>query len=753
MKFPESFTHFIGKPKDEVEYYFSLVLERDGASAAAWSMNPKNQLEIASVAHGVLKDDTWDTRISVADQLLSAAEEKVRPTHPITKTVFGMPITYLTSDGNILTDIRVQLKKLSKLLELQAVGFVPLTQAIALSLKIDEGIPASVILVHCTKETITVSLYRIGICVREQTLNVEESATVSLEKFLTDGTDADVLPSRILLYGADLEVLEHVRGLFLKHQWPTKANFLHFPKIEILTHEDVLRAVSLAGSSELSTTLGEEDQRSDDSVGSTVVAQPTRTTPEEVVDENVQETFQPMHVSQEENEDIENVQVVGAKDLGFGSEDVVERDEDEESISMGDQDSLESEGSTPVRKPISFFKNFAFTRPSFSLPSFPRRFTITGSQKIISVIIGCIGVVLLLGLLYYFVPRAVVTVYVLPTTLSETATITVDPVSTVVDPATKTIPGQTQELSLSAQKTSAVTGKKKVGDPSKGTVTFYNKITSERTLKKGTVLTAKGISFGLDEEVKIASASESIGSITFGKNNALITAIDIGQEGNVAAGTEFVVKDISSSSLLARNDVALTGGVSREVTVVSRADYDGALKTLTDEIVTKAKAQLLSEAGGNRLIEQTIKTKVSQKLFDKELDQEAKELSGTVTASVSGIVIRDEDVKSLLLSLVTPKLPAGYSFTGGKTDVTIAQAQVKKDGKITVSATVSAVALPLFPIEDVQKKLAGKSISQALSLLKGMTGVGAVDYRFIFSPTKSRLPINKANIHLSVAVQ
>ena len=109
------------------------------------------------------------------------------------------------------------------------------------------------------------------------------------------------------------------------------------------------------------------------------------------------------------------------------------------------------------------------------------------------------------------------------------------------------------------------------------------------------MLIAKGISFSLDEEVKIASASESIGSITFGKKDAAITAINIGTEGNIAASSEFSVKDISPTSVSGRNDAALTGGVSREVTVVSRADYDGAVKTLTDEIVSKAKAQLLAE--------------------------------------------------------------------------------------------------------------------------------------------------------------
>ena len=213
------------------------------------------------------------------------------------------------------------------------------------------------------------------------------------------------------------------------------------------------------------------------------------------------------------------------------------------------------------------------------------------------------------------------------------------------------------------------------------------------------------------------------------------------------------MKDVSKDSVSAKNDAALTGGVSREVTVVSRDDYDGAVKTLTDEILVKARAQLLAEVGGNRLIEQTIKTKVSEKVFDKELNQEAKELSGNVTASVSGIVIRDEDVKSLLLSLITPKLPAGYSFTDGKTDVAIGAVQVKKDGKITVVVTVTTTALPIISTENLRTGLSGKSVTDALAHLKSLVGVAGAEFRFILSPTSKRLPINKANITISVAIQ
>lgn len=756
MKFPESLTQLISKKKDTIEYYFSLVLASDGVSASTWSLGADNELSSSHAAHVFLPDDTWDERMKAADAILSKIEDAVHADTPITKTVFGVPPSYLTRDGNITSDVRSHLKKLSTMLELTPVGFVPLTQALAFLLKKKEGVPTSVILVHCTKDVMTVSLYRVGVCVREKACVIKESAAYTLEEFFTEGEDSDVLPSRILLYGEDMHALESVRGSLLKHQWTTRANFLHFPKVEIISSEEVLHAVSLAGSFELASTLGEDVVVEGET--STIVAQPSREEHEkqeenvdasfdetkeneEELNEEERETDQSMYVSNQDDEDVENVEVVGAESVGFGSQE------------MG-------EDHIPSQPRKVFTHKFAFAFPAFSVTDVMGRikrffsgyaFKFKGATGIMV----ALGMILVFGLLYYFIPRATVTVLVMPITLSESATLTVDPTATIVDSASKIIPGMTQELALSAQKTISVTGKKKVGDPARGTVTFYNKITSERILKKGTILTAKGISFSLDEETKIASASESISgdSITFGKKDASITSVDIGSEGNLAKSTEFVIKDISTSSLSARNDAPFAGGVSKEVTVVSRADYDSALKALTDEIVSKAKGQLLNEAGGNRLIEQTIKTKVSQKQFDKELDQEAKELSANVTASVSGIVMRDDDVKSLLLSLINPKVPSGYSLKDGKTDVTVGAVQIKKDGKIMVSATLSATALPFVDVIALQRNLKGKTVSDASQMLKGISGVSGAEFRFVLSLSEKRLPINKANITIGIAIQ
>lgn len=770
MKFPNAFTSLLGKKEQEKEYLFSLYVDVDAAAVAAWYVDPVGNPHVVSFAHGVVAEDTWEARVAVIDRLLSAAEDEAKVERAIKKTVFGLPGVYLTREGNIAEGIRPQLKKLTSVLDLTPVGFVPLSQAMAFSFKKEEGVPPSAIFIGCSSLKATVTIFRVGKAIGEEIIDVADPA-LAIEAVLKKYQDGDVLPSRMLLYGGNTERIEEARAKLLKHPWPTRANFLHFPKIETLPLEDLLTAVSLSGASELAADIGEEPQTAQGEVA-TVVAQPRpapgaskepqvqEVAPEEIEEEEVEgeekaekeseeaaegETLEEATEEDHLSEDLANVELVSPESLGFRKEDVLER--------VAERKSKVEEPQQTGKKPLPFTVKLPVL-PRFSFDSL--RSMVGRLPKPSGVHIPIIGIVaiglLLTGLYFIFIPRAAVTVLVLPETLDASTTLTVDPVATIADPATKIIPGKSQEKSVSGEKAVTVTGKKKVGDPAKGTVTVYNKVTSARTLSKGAVLTAKGLSFTLDNDVTIASASETIGSITFGKGNVGATASDIGPEGNVPANTDFTFKDIASSSLSARNDNAFAGGTSRDVTVVSRADEDNLVKALTDDLVGQAKAQLLQQVSGERLIDQTVKTQVADKTFTEELDQEAKDLHGKVTISVTGISVHDDDVKAILMPLITAKLSSGYSAASGQSDIAISGIKVQKDGKIAMTAKLTITALPTIDAATLTKKLAGKNVNAAMDILKSTPGVAGAEFRFVLSPTKSRLPFRGSNISITTAV-
>lgn len=753
MKFPNVIADLLPKKEEAKDYYFSLYLDTDAAAVATWHLDPSGTPRVSSFAHAVVADDTWQSRMQVVDRLLSAAEDKVGVAKAIAKTVFGMPSVYLTPEGNILEAIRPHLKKLTHLLELTPVGFVPLSQAIAFSLKKDEGVPPSVILFAISGSRAVVSLFRVGNLTHEDMMDIDEDPAAALEATLKKHQDSDVLPSRILLYGGNSAVLEEVRSKLLKHPWPTRTNFLHFPKIEIISVETLLAAISLAGASELSHEIGEGT----DAGISTVVAQPSAVSDARIKDagkpvvddEAAGDASRADDNTQEADGELSNVEVVSPETLGFRHEDVLEQHARPTTVPI-------NTASTGKKFPFSFPVQFPMPHISFSgLGSFRNVFAKFPKLHGVALPLGlgAVALIIVVAGLYYALPKATVTVLVASQSVDESTSVTVDPAATVADAATKIIPGKLQEQSVSGEKTVTVSGKKNIGDPAKGTVTIYNKVTSGKTFPKGTQLTTSSVAFTLDTDVSVASASESIGSITFGKSTANVTAKDIGPNGNVTGSSEFTFAGVSSNQVSARNEAAFTGGTSKQVTVVSRADQDALIKALTADLVGQAKQQLLTMAGGERLIDATVKTDVAEKVFDAELDQEAKELHGKVTVKVTGISIADSDIKAALSALVEAKVPAGYTLAPEQTNVTTSNVTVKKDGTITLTAKLVAVALPQINQIALQRALAGKDVNAALAILKETRGVGGAEFRFALSPTKSRLPFSSKNITITVMVQ
>jgi len=190
------------------------------------------------------------------------------------------------------------------------------------------------------------------------------------------------------------------------------------------------------------------------------------------------------------------------------------------------------------------------------------------------------------------------------------------------------------------------------------------------------------------------------------------------------------------------------------VTVVSRADYDTLITDLTKELIAKAKAELGSSvAGGERLIDETVKTSVTNKKFNAELDQEIQELAGSITVSITGISFRDENIATLFADLVVANVPSGYALRTSGEKINAKNVKVQKDGTIAVSIEYQGQALPVFDVPAIKEKLAGKTIPQAQEILKEISGVGGVE---IGTVTRSlwgqKLPAKSKNIAISVAV-
>ncbi|MCX8008722.1 MAG: baseplate J/gp47 family protein [Patescibacteria group bacterium] len=745
MKLPFT-APFGGNRKSRPEVFLSLLLYPDAVEAAVWDVSPQGKITIIGAVTQDLTHDSWHERRIAADKCVTTLEDIAQTTN-IQKVVLGLPAVYLTKDGDIIKDIKPYVKKLTHDLGLTPIGFVSLYQAIVYKYKKQEGIPPSLILLGFTAGSITVTLYRVGNFSGQVTIPKEGSIAEHLEDALAQFSfDHSVFPSRIILYGTKPSVLEQVKKELMKHHWTARSNFIHFPKIEILSGDGAAIAVSYAGAGELiknqEMDLGsefpvdEEDIRTDD----------VEETEEQFEQEQTEERQEDQRCDNKQADNIEELEIqkknipeyhanvvpVDPKALGFSSS------EDEEK-------SYESDAKYHRRR----FREVSFPlgRTFRSLFSCVQR---TRGRKIVFILPIFILAVFLF--LVYFVidiilPRADITIFTVPRTIVSSETITVDP--RVAQVSNSIIPGRRREGSASGEKTVQASGKKTVGEPAKGKITIVNKSTVPRTFKKGTVVSTGGIEFTLDTDVSIASASETFQGITYAKESVGVTAKQIGERGNISAGREFTISGISSTIATARNEQPFSGGKSKDVIVVSRSDHEQIVKDLTQQLTVKAK-ESFEHTGEETIISDTIKTTITQRVFSAEVGEEVKEVNGKITVKVSGIGYQSSDVATVLKQAVEKNIPQGYVLSNDIPNIQTGNPRIARDGTITIIATISAVTIPNIDLSKVAQDIVGKQTSEAQSILSQLPGVRNVKFSISSLFHKQRLPKRAQNISLRV---
>lgn len=762
MKLFERIQHLVHKrPKAEPEIFLSLVLDEYYVQAGAWTLDDQKKPHMITAASERAPDPSWEDRIRMIDHAIGKLEEQTAPVK-LSKAVLGLSEHFLTKQGDIETHIRPHLKQLTKALTLVPLGFVPLSTGIIHHLRKTEGIPVSVILINVTEKMFDIMMFRVGRL--SHSLSVERSGKdgEDIENGLKGSSDSDVLPSRILLYGADDVRIQELKTVLLRYQWTAKANFLHYPKIELFPFDQIVVSVMEAGASEITHAVLDEKEEQDGSLSS---AQQEPDVKEKLNKEDSSLPEEPVLVEKEDSGE-SHVVVVQPEALGFHETDETLKSNKQDNQKMSEnplqfEDAHASSFDDEYKKTESDYgkldriKSFKY-KVIAAISLVQRRF-----QKVPILGIGIIVGIVMLGsigfwFVTYYLPKAIVTIAVLPKTITQEETVTIDPDVASVDLDKKIIPAKKLEKVVSGQKTIPTTGKKKIGDPAKGTVTIFNKSeTTAYTLKKGTAITTGSLQFTLDTDVSVASASTNLsqGQTVFGKVTSPVTAVAVGAEGNIGANKEFTIKEYANTVLVARNEQAFTGGTSKEISVVSRVDTDTLLKALTADLIDQAKTELAqSVSGKEQMIDSTVKTTVKEKQFVQEIDQEAQQLEGSLTLSVSAYTYNEEDIKSLLVGIVQDDVPSGYVINPGRTIVTIGDVTIAKNGIMKAKASLTSMVIPTIDETAIRNAIAGKKIDEVQEKLRIMEGVASAEFDFRSSWKKDALPTRIDHITINVSI-
>lgn len=290
----------------------------------------------------------------------------------------------------------------------------------------------------------------------------------------------------------------------------------------------------------------------------------------------------------------------------------------------------------------------------------------------------------------------------------------------------------------------AATGKKLVGDRAKGVITIYNGTKNSKAFTKGTIISASNnLKFTLDSDATVASVSGDITTqLVPGKSNVNITASDIGPEGNLGVNQVFKIADYPTDSYVAKNMTAFSGGTSREISVITRDDQDNLLTAVKAQLLEKAKKGLLQKPqNGEKILEETLVSEVTQKKFDKEVGQEATEISLSLALHFSVLGYKEGD-------LVAGLIPQGFEINKNSLKVDLLDLQKNKDGTYKLEANLEISFLPKINNLEIKKNLAGKNLKEVDSYLRGLGNIQGYEVKFQrpFFSVKNVLPHVSQNI-------
>lgn len=728
-----------GSGKEEPKKFLALVLTDEVVQAAVWNVD-SGATEIVALGTPVEWDgDTGTTGelVTAVDATISSATEGL--SEEPNEVVLGIPHSWTDKNG-VLGVKKEFIAKIRKELELTAIGYTIISDTILSYLKMQEGTPSTSILIQVSRDELTILLVRLGHVEAIENIGRSDDVVEDVSEGIARLKVLDNLPSRIILFNS-MHNLDDIIQNLLSTDWPKEFNFLHTPKIESLPKDIAIRALSLAGGSEVAKSLGY-------TVTSTIIQEP----------EQIEETVEEESTSEGEEDGEETPQVeplqeddfLSAQEIGF-TESVTTSSEIEDVV---------VEDPVPPVIPISAQKK-KIALPHIALPKLKLpalKFSLPSFNSIYIMIGG--GILLLAALIFYliyFLPKAVVNIKVTPKSQDQNIDLTLSTSVSAINYADFIVPAEVESISESGEKILETTGKKTVGETAKGEVTIYNRTSSPKSFTKGTKLSLGSLKFSLDDDVSVASKSAGTDYIDVpGKANVSITADSIGDASNVASGSEFVVASFGKDSYVAKNDNALKGGTSEEVRVVGKDDQKTLKAELVEEMLQKIKdSSASSENPGRGVYLITDSAKAEDPKFSAQTGEVAKSLTLTMTLKATLLRYNTEDVTTLANSAIDQSVPSGYVRANIPSKVELSASTVSDDATTVKGlAKVQVSLLPLMDKAQIIAAIKGKNPSSLENILRALVpGYQSAEIKITpkgLPPALKLLPKNPSNISLQL---
>ena len=703
------------KSSPNIGCFLAVQIDTEFIKTAVWEI--KDDLpEIIGIGGTTQWDGTSvEVLLEAIDTSLSVALDKIPEKVEIAKAIFGLPEAWVSPESilpNRLNDIKTICEKMA----FKPLGFVITTEAIAQYLKAKEGTPASAILIRVSMSEVAVSIIRLGVIEATHIAGRSGDIASDVKEGLTRFGDQESLPSRIILYDGTSDRLDELTQQLLVSDWYSTFPFLHIPKIETMDNSFSISAIAISGGGEAAKSLGIPVKP----IPLQEPAQETKPEPQPDIKPDT-ETEPLAPVPEPETEQISTVP-----------------------------------DASKIKDFFSKLKNFRIKTPP--LPKI--KIGINKTNLAIAIVflfflIATVGAVQAAKQLV----KTTLKISIAGQDISDTVEATADLESNSIDSNANILPAQIVMVTKSKEQTKPTTGKKTTGDKAKGEIIIYNLRTDgNKKFDEGSNITASingnKILFTLDTSVTVDQAFPGTDyTIIPGKAKVPVTSESFGPEYNLTAGTEFQIANYSKSIYVAKNEAAFSGGTKNEIAMISKKDRSEILADLTEAIKSETRDELVSQNQDKKIFLETIEVKPTKENYSGEAGAEAESVSLSLEAQVKATAVTETDYQNLLASVLSSKVPAGFSANGQNIKSEIKNIKIDEN-KVFFNIDFSTTLTPQTDKNQILEMIAGKRPAEAEGILKKLPRVRNVE--ILFSPKLPGflqwVPSNPSRIDLEIQI-
>lgn len=365
-----------------------------------------------------------------------------------------------------------------------------------------------------------------------------------------------------------------------------------------------------------------------------------------------------------------------------------------------------------------------------------------------------LGLLLILATVTFFLlPKATVTVVLPAEPVSDTLLLAVQ-----TETAEGAVKGSVVTSEQSSSTTITATGKKDIGSKATGTISITNKYRDgsgagkDQTFAAGTKATDIST-----KKVFTLNSSVTVSRVTFNPNNGQpiydtktvkVTAVEPGESYNVPKSS-FTLAGALDNTVIESSE-AFSGGLTKQITVLSQQDLDAAVAAAKAEMEMKAKADLAEKAKGLLILPDAVWQTVKEQTTDKKVDEEAQSVNLTLKIEFASLAFEkklvDDQFKTKLSSTLTETQE--LVFEDGKEPTITTKGITDDKTKLTIEVAGNGYKVEKIDKVTIARSIKNKSVDSAKNSIVETYKADSVEITISPSWWIARLPLLEGAIRV-----